>query len=52
VSRFTGRRLVVAELATEYGFTDVDGARPSSVRSFFASRSGGASASGEESGPG
>jgi dehydrogenase/reductase SDR family member 1 len=41
VSRFSGRRLVVAELAEEYGFTDVDGARPSSVRSFFASRSGG-----------
>jgi NAD(P)-dependent dehydrogenase (short-subunit alcohol dehydrogenase family) len=41
VSRFSGRRLVVAELAEEYGFTDVDGARPTSVRSFFASRSGG-----------
>lgn len=30
--RWTGRVLVVAELAEEYGFTDVDGKRPVSMR--------------------
>ncbi len=28
----TGKRLIVAELAEEYGFTDVDGSRPKSLR--------------------
>jgi len=28
----TGRALVVAELAEEYGFTDMDGSRPRSLR--------------------
>lgn len=32
VLRKTGRRLVVAELAEEYGFDDVDGTRPPSLR--------------------
>ena len=32
VGRHSGRALVVAELAAEYGFTDVDGARPRSLR--------------------
>jgi dehydrogenase/reductase SDR family member 1 len=31
----SGRRLVVAELAAEYGFTDEDGARPRSLRPQF-----------------
>lgn len=30
--RHTGRTLVVAELATEYGFTDIDGRQPRSLR--------------------
>ncbi|MEV6490050.1 SDR family NAD(P)-dependent oxidoreductase [Actinoplanes sp. NPDC051633] len=34
----TGRALVVAEVADEYGFTDVDGARPASAREFYASK--------------
>lgn len=29
----TGKRLVVAELAQEYGFTDIDGSQPKSLRS-------------------
>ena len=32
VGRHSGRALVAAELAAEYGFTDVDGARPRSLR--------------------
>jgi NAD(P)-dependent dehydrogenase (short-subunit alcohol dehydrogenase family) len=32
VQRFNGRPLVAAELANDYGFTDVDGARPRSRR--------------------
>jgi NAD(P)-dependent dehydrogenase (short-subunit alcohol dehydrogenase family) len=39
VARLTGQCLVVAELAESYGFTDVDGARPVTVRPYFASRS-------------
>ncbi len=39
VARHTGRCLVAAELAGEYGFTDVDGARPASVRPHFEGRS-------------
>jgi dehydrogenase/reductase SDR family protein 1 len=39
VARLTGQCLVVAELAESYGFTDVDGARPATVRPYFASRS-------------
>jgi NAD(P)-dependent dehydrogenase (short-subunit alcohol dehydrogenase family) len=38
VRRHTGRCLVAAELAEEYGFTDVDGSRPASIREQFASR--------------
>jgi dehydrogenase/reductase SDR family protein 1 len=38
VRRHTGRCLVAAELAEEYGFTDVDGSRPTSIREQFASR--------------
>jgi NAD(P)-dependent dehydrogenase (short-subunit alcohol dehydrogenase family) len=38
VRRHTGRCLVAAELAGEYGFTDVDGSRPASVRPHFAGR--------------
>jgi len=34
----TGRALVVAEVAEEYGFTDVDGKRPTSARAFFAAK--------------
>ena len=40
VSRRTGRCLVAAELAAEYGFTDVDGRRPATVRDHFATRPG------------
>jgi NAD(P)-dependent dehydrogenase (short-subunit alcohol dehydrogenase family) len=36
----TGRALVVAELAEEYGFTDVDGKRPASARGHFAGKPG------------
>ena len=32
VARHNGQALVAAELAEEYGFTDVDGARPRSLR--------------------
>ena len=35
----TGRRLVVAELAERYGFTDVDGTRPPSLRRLAEARS-------------
>jgi NAD(P)-dependent dehydrogenase (short-subunit alcohol dehydrogenase family) len=38
VRRHTGRCLVAAELADEYGFTDLDGSRPSSIRPHFAER--------------
>ena len=38
VARHTGRSLVVAELAREYAFTDVDGAQPPSARPYFAGR--------------
>ncbi|XVU21307.1 SDR family NAD(P)-dependent oxidoreductase [Actinoplanes sp. CA-054009] len=38
VRRHSGRCLVAAELAGEYGFTDVDSARPSSIRARFAAR--------------
>jgi NAD(P)-dependent dehydrogenase (short-subunit alcohol dehydrogenase family) len=38
VARRSGQCLVVAELAAEYGFSDVDGARPTSVRDHFAER--------------
>ena len=38
VARHTGRCLVVAELAREYGFTDVDGAQPPSARAHFEGR--------------
>jgi NAD(P)-dependent dehydrogenase (short-subunit alcohol dehydrogenase family) len=38
VARRTGRCLVAAELAEEYGFTDVDGARPTTARAHFAER--------------
>jgi hypothetical protein len=31
----TGQVVVVAELAEEYGFTDVDGERPRSLRAEF-----------------
>ncbi|GAA3340737.1 SDR family oxidoreductase [Amorphoplanes nipponensis] len=41
VARHTGRCLVAAELAAEYGFTDVDGARPVSARAHFRDRAGG-----------
>ena len=40
VARHRGRCLVVAELAEEYGFTDVDGSRPATVRPHFAERAG------------
>jgi NAD(P)-dependent dehydrogenase (short-subunit alcohol dehydrogenase family) len=40
VARHTGRCLVAAELAEEYGFTDVDGARPASARPHFETRGG------------
>jgi hypothetical protein len=33
--RRTGRVLVAAELAEEYGFTDIDGTRPVSLRPQF-----------------
>lgn len=39
VARFSGQCLVAAELATEYGFTDLDGTTPTSVREEFAQRS-------------
>ncbi|MCU7725011.1 SDR family NAD(P)-dependent oxidoreductase [Actinoplanes sp. KI2] len=35
VRRHTGRCVVAAELAEVYGFTDVDGSRPSSIRPHF-----------------
>lgn len=38
VLRHTGRALVSAELAAEYGFVDVDGARPRSAREQMLSR--------------
>jgi NAD(P)-dependent dehydrogenase (short-subunit alcohol dehydrogenase family) len=38
VARFSGQCLVAAELAAGYGFTDVDGATPTSVRNHFAER--------------
>lgn len=38
VLRHSGRALVVAELAEAYGFTDVDGARPRSVRRTYEER--------------
>jgi dehydrogenase/reductase SDR family member 1 len=38
VSRHRGRCLVAAELAAEYGFTDLDGSAPSTVRPYFAER--------------
>jgi dehydrogenase/reductase SDR family protein 1 len=31
----TGRVLVAAELAEEYGFTDIDGTQPRSLRAQF-----------------
>ena len=34
----TGRVLVVAEVAEEYGFTDVDGATPQSLRGHYEPR--------------
>ena len=40
VARHSGRCLVAAELAGEYGFTDVDGRRPATVRDQFATRPG------------
>ena len=41
VARFSGQCLVAAELAAEYGFTDIDGTTPTSVRDQFAQRSSG-----------
>jgi dehydrogenase/reductase SDR family member 1 len=38
VQRFSGRCVVAAELAEEYGFTDVDGNRPRSIRSRYEAR--------------
>jgi NAD(P)-dependent dehydrogenase (short-subunit alcohol dehydrogenase family) len=38
VSRHNGHVVVAAELAAEYGFTDVDGTVPGTVRTFFAQR--------------
>ena len=38
VARRSGRCLVAAELAEEYGFTDVDGTRPTSARPYFEGR--------------
>jgi hypothetical protein len=38
VRRHTGRCLVAAEHAEQYGFTDVDGTRPVSVRAQFRDR--------------
>ena len=38
VSRRTGQVVVAAELAAEYGFTDVDGRTPTTARDFFAGR--------------
>ena len=38
VSRRTGQCLVAAELAAEYGFTDLDGSVPTTVRTYFAER--------------
>jgi NAD(P)-dependent dehydrogenase (short-subunit alcohol dehydrogenase family) len=38
VSRRNGQVVVAAELAAEYGFTDVDGKVPGTVRTFFAQR--------------
>lgn len=38
--RHTGEVLVAAELAEEYGFTDVDGKRPTSLRARFGGRAG------------
>lgn len=40
VSRFDGQCLVAAELAAQYGLTDVDGATPRSLRDQFAHRPG------------
>ncbi|MGA5304869.1 SDR family NAD(P)-dependent oxidoreductase [Nucisporomicrobium flavum] len=48
VARHAGRCLVVAELAREYGFTDVDGSQPPSARPHYAGRLAGAP--GEHSG--
>jgi NAD(P)-dependent dehydrogenase (short-subunit alcohol dehydrogenase family) len=41
VARHTGQCLVAAELAEEYGFTDLDGSRPASARAYFRERAGG-----------
>jgi NAD(P)-dependent dehydrogenase (short-subunit alcohol dehydrogenase family) len=41
VSRRNGQVAVAAELAAEYGFTDVDGKVPATVRTFFAQRASG-----------
>ena len=38
VARRTGQCLVAAELAAEYGFTDLDGSTPASVRAYFRGR--------------
>ena len=38
VARRNGQVVVAAELAAEYGFTDVDGTVPETVRDFFAGR--------------
>jgi dehydrogenase/reductase SDR family protein 1 len=38
VARRSGQCLVAAELAEEYGFADLDGSRPASVREFFRER--------------
>ena len=40
VARHTGRCLVAAELAEEYGFTDLGGTRPATARDHFRRRSG------------
>jgi hypothetical protein len=40
VARHSGRCLVAAELAADYGFTDVDGRRPVTARDHFATRPG------------
>ena len=41
VARHNGRVVVAAELAAEYGFTDVDGRTPATARHFFARRASG-----------
>jgi hypothetical protein len=38
VRRRSGRCVVAAELAEEYGFTDLDGSRPATARPYFHER--------------